>query len=86
MADLLNSKRFLLIFALLFFVSAVSVMNAVSNISETITKDTQFVFLKLYTTGSESLYSFATFIAFLGPLTGITLGSMPSTMSGRWVR
>jgi len=74
MADLLNSKRFLLIFALLFLVSAASVMNAVSNITETITEDTQFVFLKLYTTGSESLYSFATFLAYLGPLAGIALG------------
>jgi len=74
MADLLNSKRFLLIFALLFLISAASVMTAVSNISETITEDTQFVFLKLYTTGSDALYSFATFLAYLGPLAGIALG------------
>ena len=74
LADHLNSKRFLLIFALLFFVSAVSTINAVSNISETITEETKFVFLKLYSTGSDSLYSFGTFLAYLGPLAGIALG------------
>ena len=31
-------------------------------------------FLKLFTTGSSFIYSFATFIAFLGPLVGINLG------------
>lgn len=74
LADHLNSKRFLLIFALLFFVSAISAYNAVSNISETITENTKFVFLKLYSTGTASLYSFATFLAYLGPLAGIALG------------
>ena len=33
-----------------------------------------FLFLKLFTTSSGSIYSFATFLAFLGPLAGITLG------------
>ncbi len=32
------------------------------------------MFLSLFTTSSSSLYSVATFIAFLGPLAGITLG------------
>ena len=34
----------------------------------------EFLFLKLFTTSGNSIYSFATFIAFLGPLVGITLG------------
>ncbi len=34
----------------------------------------EFLFLKLFTTSGSSIYSFATFIAFLGPLVGITLG------------
>lgn len=41
---------------------------------ERISSDSEFIFLKLFTTGSSSVYSFATFLAFLGPLVGITLG------------
>ena len=38
------------------------------------TDSTEFLFLKLFTTSSSSVYSFATFMAFLGPLAGIILG------------
>ncbi len=51
-----------------------SLVGGVSNLAENMTEDTEFVFLKLFTTGSGSVYSFATFLAFLGPLAGITLG------------
>ena len=37
-------------------------------------ESTEFLFLSLFTIGSSSIYSFATFLAFLGPLAGITLG------------
>lgn len=74
LADHLNSKRFYLIFALLLVTTTASLGGAVSNISSAVSESSEFVFLKLFTTGSSSIYSFATFIAFLGPLAGITLG------------
>ncbi|MGN1004496.1 MAG: ABC transporter permease [Oscillospiraceae bacterium] len=74
LADHLNSKRFYLIFCLLLLVTTASLIGAVSNISSAVSESSQFIFLKLFTTGSSSIYSFATFLAFLGPLVGITLG------------
>lgn len=74
LADHLNSKRFYLIFGLLFLVTAASVSGAVGSLTGSVADGSEFVFLKLFTTGSSSVYSFATFMAFLGPLAGITLG------------
>ena len=73
-ADHLDSKRFFLIFALMLLVTTASLIGAVSNLSDAVSESSEFIFLKLFTTSSSSIYSFATFIAFLGPLVGITLG------------
>ena len=73
MADHLLSKRFRIVYALLFIVSIASLAAGISNISVS-SGTTDFIFLKIFTTGSGSVYSFATFMAFLGPLAGITLG------------
>lgn len=73
LADHLNSKRFFLIFLLLAATASASLGGAVSTLSDS-TESTEFLFLALFTTGSSSIYSFATFLAFLGPLAGITLG------------
>lgn len=62
-----------MLFALLLLVSTASLLGAISSISEN-SSSSEFFFLRLFTTGSSSIYSFATFIAFLGPLVGITLG------------
>jgi ABC-2 type transport system permease protein len=74
LADHLNSKRFFLAFGLLFAISAVSLYTAVSSISDALSENSTFIFLRLYTTGKDSIYSFATFMAYLGPLVGIMLG------------
>ena len=55
-------------------VTTASLIGAVSNLSDAVSESSEFIFLKLFTTSSSSIYSFATFIAFLGPLVGITLG------------
>ena len=59
---------------LLLLVTTASLAGAVSSLSDGSTQSTEFLFLKLFTTSGSSIYSFATFIAFLGPLVGITLG------------
>lgn len=72
LADHLNSNRFFLIFGLLLLTTTASMVGAMGNLSSS--SSTEFLFLQLFTTGGNSIYSFATFIAFLGPLAGITLG------------
>ena len=74
LADHLTSNRFFLVCALLLIVSAASLAGAVSSLSGDSVDSNEFLFLKLFTTSGHSIYSFATFIAFLGPLVGITLG------------
>ena len=73
LADHLNSKRCFLIFLLLLVTTGASLGGAVSTLSDS-TESTEFLFLALFTTSGSSIYSFATFLAFLGPLVGITLG------------
>ena len=73
LADHLNSKRCFLIFLLLLVTASASLGGAVSTLSDS-TESTEFLFLALFTTSGSSIYSFATFMAFLGPLVGITLG------------
>jgi len=74
LTDHLDGKRFFAMFILLFIVSALSLRAAASGVSDLSGESTEFMFLKLYTTGGSNIYSFATFLAFLGPLVGITLG------------
>ncbi len=59
---------------MLLIVTAASLAGAVSSLRGSSTDSNEFLFLKLFTTSGNSLYSFATFMAFLGPLVGITLG------------
>lgn len=72
LADHLNGNRFYLLFVLLLIVSTASLAGAISTLESE--SSTEFLFLKLFTTSGSSIYSFATFIAFLGPLVGISLG------------
>ena len=74
LADHLNSPRFLLIFSLLAVTSAVSFIGAMGGIQNLAAENKTFLFLKLFTTSSSSIPSFASFLGFLGPLVGLTLG------------
>lgn len=72
--DHLESKRFFLIFALMMIAAVASLAGSISALRSAEEEYTEFVFLKLFTTSGSSVYSFATFLAFLGPLVGIALG------------
>lgn len=83
LSDHLTSIRFRILFLLLAVVTVISLYGAVSTIasaaqstdSQTAAAATsEFIFLKLFTTSGTNIYSFSTFIAFLGPLVGIMLG------------
>ena len=73
LADHFNGNRFLLLFALLVLTCGVGYifgLNAIRSSDST----TDFLYLSLLTTGGNSVPSFVSFLAFLGPLMGIILG------------
>ncbi|MDN5344930.1 MAG: type transport system permease protein [Clostridia bacterium] len=75
LADNLGSTRFTILFLLVAVAGIGSFYVAAQNIRQPVGQgDTQFVFLRLFTTGGGSLPPFITFISFLGPLLGLALG------------
>jgi ABC-2 type transport system permease protein len=75
LSDYLGSRRFVVLLALI----ALSGLWAVYVAAQTIRGDventpTEFVFLRLFTTGSGLLPSFVAFVGFFGPLIGLALG------------
>lgn len=81
LADHLESRRFWILFFLLLIISMVSLRGALNTISGAASQAssqgqsiTDFLFLALFTTSGSSIYSFSTFLGFLGPIFGIMLG------------
>lgn len=74
LGDQLLSKRFVIILALVYFTSLLSLYGVLINLSDSIASDSNFIFLKLYTASGSSIPSFKTFIAILGPFVGLSLG------------
>lgn len=73
-ADHLKSRRFLILLLLIGGTSFAGLYGAISGLSDAISQDSNFIFLKLYTQGGNSIPSFMSFIALLGPFVGIALG------------
>lgn len=83
LSDHLNSIRFRILFLLLAVIMFIALYGAIGTISSAAQSTdaktaaaatSEFIFLKLFTTSGSNIYSFSTFIAFLGPLVGIMLG------------
>jgi ABC-2 type transport system permease protein len=74
LADHLRNKRFLILLLLIGSTSFASLYGAISGISDAISSDSNFIFLKLYTSSGSSIPSFMSFIALLGPIVGLALG------------
>ena len=74
LADHLKSKRFLSLLLLIGCTSFASLYGAISGLSDAIQSDSNFIFLKLYTSSGSSIPSFMSFIALLGPIVGLALG------------
>lgn len=83
MADHVNGKRFIIIMVLVIVMTIASVYGAVTGIGSAIKDaainqqssfDTNFMFLKLYTTGGSSIPSYMALIALIGPFIGLILG------------
>ena len=74
MADHIRSTRFLIVLCLILLTSCASVYGAVSVLSDAVASDPDYIFLKLFTLSGNSIPSFTSFIALLGPFVGLTLG------------
>jgi ABC-2 type transport system permease protein len=78
MADNFASKRFLIMFALILLAGMSATYTAAQAIREAVSSSSSgsapFVFLLLFTVSAGMLPSFISFISFLGPLVGLSMG------------
>lgn len=75
LADHFRSKRFVIIMLIVAVTCLAGVYSAGMGIREAVAEESnEFVFLRLFTASGGSLPSFATFISFLGPLVGLSMG------------
>lgn len=74
MADHVRSKRLIIVLALVWLTSFASLSGALSGIRAAVSEGTEFIFLYLFTSSGNSIPSFLSFIALLGPFVGLTLG------------
>jgi ABC-2 type transport system permease protein len=74
LADHLNSKRFTILFGLIFLAGIFAMYIASQNIRSEVGPLTEFIFLKLFTTSGSSLPSLPFFISLFIPIISIALG------------
>ena len=74
MSDHIHSKRFLIVLLLILLTSCASIYGALSSLSSETASDSGYIFLKLFTLSGNSIPSFTSFIALLGPFVGLALG------------
>ena len=73
-ADHLTSKRFIILFALVFLSAVFAIYIAIQTIRSMVDPTTEFIFLKIFTTSSSNLPSFLFFLSLFIPIVGIALG------------
>ncbi|OIP27463.1 MAG: ABC transporter [Dehalococcoidia bacterium CG2_30_46_9] len=74
LADHFNSRRFMILFLLALLAAVFAIYVAIQNIRSVVTADTEFIFLKIFTTSGETLPSFLFFISLFIAIIGIALG------------
>lgn len=74
MADHIRGKRFLIILLLVAVTTAAGIYGAATGMKSALENDSNFVFLKLFTTGGASVPSYVSFMALIGPFVGLMLG------------
>lgn len=74
LADHIHSRRFFIVMGLIALTCGAGIYGVVSNLADVAKADPDFLFLKLFTMSGNSIPSFMTFIALLGPFVGLTLG------------
>ncbi|MBM3183602.1 MAG: ABC transporter permease [Chloroflexi bacterium] len=75
LADHFNSKRFIILFLLVYLAAIATTYVAAQNIRSGITESTQFIFLRLFIVSGEALpFSLPLFLSLFIPVVGIALG------------
>ena len=74
MSDHLRSRRIIIIIMIIMVATIASIYGAVNGISDAISSDSHFIFLKYYTTSGNSIPSYTSFMALIGPFIGLMLG------------
>jgi ABC-2 type transport system permease protein len=75
LADNFSSKRFIILFLLIYLAGIVTIYVAAQNIRSGVTETTEFVFLRLFIVSGENLpFSFPFFLSLFIPIVGIALG------------
>ncbi|HHE41891.1 MAG TPA: ABC transporter permease [Dehalococcoidia bacterium] len=74
LADHFSSKRFVILFVLVFLSALFAIYIAIHHIRGAVSPTTEFVFLKLFTTSGSNLPSFLFFLSLFIPIVGIALG------------
>lgn len=74
LADHFSSKRFVILFALVFLAAMFAIYIAIQNIRGAVGPTSEFIFLKLFTTSGSNLPSFLFFLSLFIPIVGIALG------------
>ena len=75
LSDHFNSKRFIILFLLVYLAAIATTYVAAQNIRSGITESTQFIFLRLFIVSGETLpFSFPMFLSLFIPVVGIALG------------
>ena len=73
-SDHLNSRRFTILFALIFLAGIFTIYVASQNIRSEVDPLTRYVFLKLFTTSGSNLPAFPFFLSLFIPIISIALG------------
>lgn len=75
LADNFNSKRFIILFLLVYLAGIATIFIAAQNIRSTVDDSTKYIFLHLFTTSGSSVpFSFPLFLSIFIPIIGIALG------------
>ena len=75
LSDCFNSKRFIVLFLLIYVAGIATVYIASQNIRTSVDESTKYIFLNLFTTsGSNNPFSFPLFMSIFIPIIGIALG------------
>jgi ABC-2 type transport system permease protein len=75
LADHFNSKRFIILFLLVYLAAIATTYVAAQNIRSGISESTQFIFLRMFIVSGEALpFSFPLFLSLFIPVVGIALG------------
>ena len=74
LSDHLSSKRFIILFALVFLSAMFAIYIAIQTIRGVVGPTTETIFIKLFTTSGDNLPSFLFFLSLFIPIVGIALG------------